>query len=1165
MDDKLNYEIVVKTSTPGAIESADNLGKVSETMRQIGTRMDEIGGKPFRINTNSLSSSIRQLETIRSLLSSLEPGNTSIGTSISALSKAGVMNTLPTGTKNILQDFGNMQNIANDPQKLNNLKMALDALISSMKTADDVVKQTKDDVGSIGDKVETIPPKVNKVNIQLKTMGEIVKEVKKGFDGMALVRLTYLFRSIKRVTSGLVEMVENAANFEESINLYRMSFGKFYSDADKWMTRITDALKLDPSAIMQYAGAFNNLVKGMGVTSEAAYTMSTNLTQLTYDMASYLNISNEAAQAKIQSAMAGQSRAVASVGVATQMASLQELAFSLGIKKKVANMTQAEKTYLRYIQLMRSTTHMQGDLGKTMLTPANAIRTLKNQLNLLSRAIGQVLTPIIMRVIPYLIAMTNVLQRAAKAIADFFGYKFTDVDYSVTFEDIGEALDGIGKSADGAGKKIKNSLAPFDELNQVMSETSGTGSGGDDDNIIGDLEKYVTGYDMLSKYTGDLVKKAESLEGSVTGILETIGVIIGTSVITDAIIKLGRLKSTLDGLGLLGIVGDIALIGGGLYTIWKTTDSFTEDIGELYALEKYGNGGPVTSFVDNIRSLGSALKIFLSGTPVGAVSNLVTGIGEALGFDVDHSDAFDRGQEKALETRLGYLKQALEYGKTIGTNAGGVDNYYDPTEIFGNLSASVDEWTNILLNGSPALKQYNDELLAFQTTTGNLFSSFEESDRQFELFGYKIQAVGELTKEESKKVKQSIDTMAKDAVGIIDANTDRALAIYGDGFKSGTILTDKEQKELLKGIISHGKSQKKEIETAQKNITKTYNKAIDERGYLTDKEYNYIESQLEKIRQITDKQMSTTETDIDYTISRISAGEKLSAEGVKNFYSALDKYREDQTKKISDEFNTRVNIANATYEKDSDNYKNAYADAVYQRMKAEEEMEKTITEYENSVSTSIAEAYNTALSKNDEYSKAFVKWIDETLGPDITKQFKTVGSDANTSLLATLFPDQETNKKAKEYIGKLLGGNLTTSDIQTMINELQKKLNGVFKYKPLQLAANMVLTSINTSNKNASTGNANGGYLENGEYFHMNERGQAEFLGSIGGQKAVVNQSQMVQSLASVITGAMANMGYGANNANTTTVYIGNKKVYEGQGEYQNRQADRYGTSIIKV
>ena len=34
--------------------------------------------------------------------------------------------------------------------------------------------------------------------------------------------------------------------------------------------------------------------------------------------------------------------------------------------------------------------------------------------------------------------------------------------------------------------------------------------------------------------------------------------------------------------------------------------------------------------------------------------------------------------------------------------------------------------------------------------------------------------------------------------------------------------------------------------------------------------------------------------------------------------------------------------------------------------------------------------------------------------------------------------------------------------------------------------------------------------------------------------------------------------GFGNNQKGDTIVYIGNKKVYEGQGEYQNRENDRY-------
>lgn len=359
-----------------------------------------------------------------------------------------------------------------------------------------------------------------------KKLPKNISDVEKGFRSLSLVRLTYLVNAVRRVTSGLVNAVENAANYEESLNLYKMSIGnKYLDDAEAWSKEITDKLMIDESELMQYTGTFNNLAEGLGVHQDDAYEMSKALTQLTYDMSSYLNIDPSAAATKLQSAMSGQARAIQSVGVAIQSASLQELAYELGIDKKVEKMTQAEKTYLRYIQIMKTTTHMQGDLGATMITPANAIRILKTQITLLGRAIGQVLTPLIMGAIPWIMAFTNVLTKLATKLAAFLGYKVKDIEMGDAFNSAANSADDYADSVEKAGKKVKNSLAPFDELNVVMS--SSESSGINTDSILDKLRDEINGYDMLSRYTGELKEKAKELEKYLSPILNSLIILFG--------------------------------------------------------------------------------------------------------------------------------------------------------------------------------------------------------------------------------------------------------------------------------------------------------------------------------------------------------------------------------------------------------------------------------------------------------------------------------------------------------------------------------------------------------------------------------------------------------------------------------------------------------------
>ena len=406
----------------------------------------------------------------------------------------------------------------------------------------------------------------------------------------AAVTFRILYGTFRQVWNVMAGTVEEAANYEEALNLYTVAMGEYAEQARAWSDEIAQALYLDPKQIMQYTGALYNLVQGLGVSSKAAYVMSTNLTQLAYDMSSYLNIDVESAYAKLQSAMTGQSRAVASAGIAMQQASLQELAYSLGIRQNVADMTQAEKTYLRYIQIMRSTSNMQGDLARTLISPQNALRVIQQQFTLLARAIGQVFIPIIMSAIPYVMALTQALTRLAAALGKKLGYEVTNIDYSglktldtavgTTFNNIGTGAGKAAKSTGKAAKSVKDSindaLASFDDLNTVITESSGGGSGGGVGGVGGGiggvggiggipLDDYITGYDMLDGLTdrfSDKVAEASKKLEELWKWIKIIAAAWGLWKIAKATNSLiGFIQSVAraytEGTGLAGLIGTL--------------------------------------------------------------------------------------------------------------------------------------------------------------------------------------------------------------------------------------------------------------------------------------------------------------------------------------------------------------------------------------------------------------------------------------------------------------------------------------------------------------------------------------------------------------------------------------------------------------------------------
>lgn len=333
---------------------------------------------------------------------------------------------------------------------------------------------------------------------------------------------------VKRLATGMSGYVKEAANYEEAMNLFMVTMGDKAQEAEKWVKKFSDALYLDPASVMQYMGSFNALTKGLGVSADNAYIMSKNLTQLTYDLASFKNLDIETAFRKIQSATSGEIEPLRNVGVALSQATLQELALSMGIEKRVADMSEAEKAQLRYIQIIKSTSDWQTDMARTIVTPANALRILQQQFTLLARAIGSVFIPILMELVPYIMVVTQALTNLAKRIAKFFGYEIQDVDYGRITSGLGGISDGItdiGDSAAKTTKKLNTMLAPFDELNVVQNKVESGAGGSGAAGGIGGLDLPLPEYDALAGLSDKLASKMDEAKQKLKDFLPIIAAI----------------------------------------------------------------------------------------------------------------------------------------------------------------------------------------------------------------------------------------------------------------------------------------------------------------------------------------------------------------------------------------------------------------------------------------------------------------------------------------------------------------------------------------------------------------------------------------------------------------------------------------------------------------
>lgn len=107
--------------------------------------------------------------------------------------------------------------------------------------------------------------------------------------------------------------------------------------------------------------------------------MSKKLTELSADMASFYNLSNDMAFEKIRSGISGETEPLKQLGINMSVANLEAYALSQGIRTSFQNMDQASQTLLRYNYLLSVTGDAQGDFARTSNSWANQVKLMGEQ------------------------------------------------------------------------------------------------------------------------------------------------------------------------------------------------------------------------------------------------------------------------------------------------------------------------------------------------------------------------------------------------------------------------------------------------------------------------------------------------------------------------------------------------------------------------------------------------------------------------------------------------------------------------------------------------------------------------------------------------------------------------------------------------------------------
>lgn len=469
-------------------------------------------------------------------------------------------------------------------------------------------------------------------------------------------KISAAYIGLKSITSVIAGWITASNSYIENLNLFNVSMGQYAEEARNYAEQVGEVMGINPGEWMRNQGVFMTITEGFGVASDRAYTMSKNLTQLTYDLASFFNISTSDAFQKLESGISGELEPLRRLGYDLSVARLQQEAYNLGIEKSVTAMTQAEKAELRYYAIMTQVTNAQGDMARTLEAPANQLRILQAQVEQATRALGNLFLPILKAILPYAIALAKAIRMVAEIIAGFFGVSTPEFDMGT--DAIGGVASGAGEAADGLGdaskkaKELKNALLGIDELNVISPPEDSSGGAGGAGGIGGGggLGFELPTYDFIADAVNEQVDKImakiqpfldwvrEDIDEILAGVL-AIGAAFLAWRIAKGVQDFLRWLSTMKGFNITGSIA-FKIAGLGLFLdAWNTMKEAIQDI-----MANGPNFTNVTKLISGFaEALGAAFLLFGNIKMAGAmlVISGLTGIVSAISDMVNNGVNWD--------------------------------------------------------------------------------------------------------------------------------------------------------------------------------------------------------------------------------------------------------------------------------------------------------------------------------------------------------------------------------------------------------------------------------------------------------------------------------------------------------------------------------------------
>lgn len=559
--------------------SGTDLSASAKSINSVGNAIKKIAAVDIgKLDLSGLSGKMSELQSGLSPLAGLDAsGLKGIGSAINALGKIpGLTNKLDSST--------------------------LDAFATACQKISTALTPLASQLDKVGNAFAKLPPQLSKVVTQANRVTAANEKQRKSYLSLSNQVNGFMWEmsrlvSLRAIATYLGNAVAKFNDFYEATDLFHNAMGNLSGEADTLISKMQGLLGVDPTKAMTYMATIQSLGTSFGLTSDKAYVLSKNLTQIAYDEASYWNKDVAETFTAMSSAISGEIEPIRRLGVDLSQARLQQELLALGFNKQVSSLSQADKAVLRYIAIMKQTANVQGNLAQTIQSPANQIKILKAQLDMLAKSVGSLLYPALKSILPPLIAAVQLIREFVEWVAKLMGVKVVFTDFTKSADSvggIGDAMDDTADSTKKAAKALKDYTMGFDELNIIdpTQGSSGSGSGASAGNILGDVD--LSGYDMFKDYVGTTVDeikaKLEKLAPLISGIAAGFATWAIGNALMDALTKIKGDGTLIEGIlklwksPIMGAAVAVGIMVARFVDLYQNSEAFRKGLERVQAM-----------------------------------------------------------------------------------------------------------------------------------------------------------------------------------------------------------------------------------------------------------------------------------------------------------------------------------------------------------------------------------------------------------------------------------------------------------------------------------------------------------------------------------------------------------------------------------------------------